>query len=312
MLTEIRTVTARAPASCANYFAGYDILGCAFDRLFDTVTLEKRKDHRLVVISNDNIPQCPDENTATVAMRAFLQTVSIPIGFDVIIKKGIPIASGLGGSAASAVAAIIALRQFFKDPICLDEAIKYALIGESYASGQVHGDNVIPCFIGGLALVQSVEPLSYLQLPTPKMNRVIVHPDLSLETRKLRKILPKNYSQRDCIQQYQHVASFVAGLYLRSHDILEKHAVDLMATPYRLHAYPVLNYVRNAALEQGARMAGISGAGPTMMAMVEDQEKVNLVMEAMQLAFKENGIDSMAWQDQGNSKGAWEINQCTM
>jgi homoserine kinase len=147
--SDVQSVTAFAPATCANLAVGYDILGCALEGIGDTIRLERRDDDQLVVaeitgiVESDSLPYEASRNTATAVIQKILSDYQLSAGFTVYLHKGIPLGSGLGGSAASTVAALVAFNGFLASPISLDELGRYALFGEEVATGVGHGDNIV-------------------------------------------------------------------------------------------------------------------------------------------------------------------------
>ena len=190
----IQTVKAFAPATCANVAVGFDILGFAFETIGDYVTLTKRDDQKIIIesiISKETLPLVVNENTAFVVIEKLCRSLNLNIGFSIHIQKGIPLSSGMGGSAASAVAALVACNQFLASPLSLHELAHFALFGEQIASGEAHADNIIPCLFGGLTLIHSQNPMKVVQLPIPDLYCVLLHPHLQVSTREaIGKILP--------------------------------------------------------------------------------------------------------------------------
>src|SRR5437868_1621897 len=185
------SVTAFAPATCANVAVGFDVLGFAFAEVGDTVTLTRRDDNKLVIESiesNESLPFAVEKNTATLVIQKLCADLQINTGFSIYINKGIPLSSGMGGSAASAVAALFACNAFLTQPLSAHELAKYALFGEELASGHQHADNIVPCIFGGLTLIHSVNPVKVVQLPIPDVYCVLIHPHLHVSTMQARKV----------------------------------------------------------------------------------------------------------------------------
>ncbi|MEE9452667.1 MAG: homoserine kinase, partial [Gammaproteobacteria bacterium] len=200
----IRSVTAFAPASCGNIAVGFDVLGFALATPGDEVTLTRRDDQQLSISHIDSatpLPEAVDKNTATVAIQALLRDLELTLGFDVQIKKGIASGSGMGSSAASAVAAVVACNGFLQSPLSPQQLIQYALQGEAIASGSIHADNVAPSLLGGLVLTYSLDPIAWLQLPASNFYWTVVHPDLEIQTKAARGILPPSISLQQHSQQ---------------------------------------------------------------------------------------------------------------
>ena len=153
---------AYAPATVSNINVGFELLGYPVNNIGDTVSIRKIKPEVIIKSikgANLKITDDPLANTAGAPTVKLIEDKNLGHGFELEIEKGIPIGSGLGGSAASAVASVLAANELLADKMNRDELIKYALIGETVATGAKHGDNVIPCLNGGLTLITSLEPL---------------------------------------------------------------------------------------------------------------------------------------------------------
>src|SRR5579863_2483043 len=188
----ITASTSFAPATSANMIVGFDILGFALDAVGDEVTLTKRSDGKIVIDSIESkqeLPLLSNKNTASIVIEKACADLGIDCGFSLKIKKGIAIGSGMGGSAASAVAALVAFNQFLLQPLSNEQLAYYALFGEELASGQRHADNIVPCIYGGVTLTRSIDPIDVIKLPAPDLQCIIVHPHLMVETKTARGIL---------------------------------------------------------------------------------------------------------------------------
>ena len=166
------SITAFAPATVANVAVGFDVLGFALDAVGDTVTLKKTTDIGKIEIESikglEGLPYDPAKNTATVGLVKMIQELRLPFGFKVSIEKGIPLSSGMGGSAASSVAAVVAANGFLPNSLTKSELLRFALEGERAASGAIHADNVAPSLFGGLTLIRSTDPIDVINKITNK------------------------------------------------------------------------------------------------------------------------------------------------
>ena len=191
-----RVVTVLAPASVGNVAVGYDILGHALQGMADTVLVERSEDPgvRVVEVSGliKRLPTSASNNTAAAAVSAMARDLGLEdAGFDIRLNKGIPLSAGMGGSAASAVGAVVAVNNMLKIPLPQPDLYGYALAGETVASGSAHGDNVGASLLGGLTLTSVAEGPGPVQLKVPNRLRcAVVHPNIRIETREARKILP--------------------------------------------------------------------------------------------------------------------------
>lgn len=308
--------TAFAPATIGNVGVGFDVLGFAVDTIGDTVTVTRTENAGQIEIEKitwalqleipPEIPMDPLLNTATVGLFAFIEDLGLKCGFRVSVKKGIPLGSGMGGSAASAVAAIVAANATLAKPLPRAALMKYALLGEAAASGGIHADNVAPSLLGGLTLVRSVEPLDVISIPFPRnILSVLVHPDLKINTREARGVLNPSVALKDMVKQSGNLAAFVSGCHSQSTELIGRSLQDLIIEPQRKHLIAGFDDVKRVAMEKGALGCSISGSGPTVFAWADNPKKAKAVKTAMVKAFEQAGAGPVrAWTSKPNKKGA--------
>lgn len=303
-----RNVTAFAPGSVANVAIGFDILGFSVDAVGDTVTLT-RTDKPGVTISSitgvvEDLPLAADKNTAGQALLALIHARNLQFGFDVRISKGIPLASGLGGSAASAVAAVVAANAMIDDPLTRIELLKVAMEGEAVASGSRHADNISPSLFGGLVLTVGIDEPRVKQIPVPQeIYAVIVHPHLQVSTKQARAILSGTVNMSDFVWQTANLAGFISGCYTNDLDMIKASLVDVIIEKQRQVLIPGFTDVRTAALSKGALGCSISGAGPTVFALCLESD-AREVRHAMEQAFAAQGVETDKWIVSVQSGGA--------
>ncbi len=298
-----------APATIGNVGVGFDVLGLAVDSIGDQVTVKKTEtgDIRIKKITGiDNLPLDPLKNTATVGLIQLCKDLNLPFGFEVEIKKGIPLGSGMGGSASSAVAAIVAANSLLSKSLTKSDMMKYALMGEAIATGSIHGDNVAPCLFGGLTLVQSLDPLHVISIPIPKdLFFVLVHPGFRLDTKAAREILKPHIDLKDYVKQTANLAGFIAGCFIKDFEVLKNSLSDILIEPQRAHLIEGFQKIKGSALDNGALGCSISGAGPTVFAVTKGKSTANKVKNAMVVAFKNAKAPKItSWITQSSSKGA--------
>ncbi|MBA2655935.1 MAG: homoserine kinase [Tatlockia sp.] len=303
----IKKVKAFAPATCANVAVGFDILGFSFDALGDQVTLTKRDDQQIVIelIDSQNLlPFASDRNTASVVVQQFCQNLDLEFGFSIAIQKGIPLCSGMGGSAASAVAALVACNRFLTQPLTKVELAKYALFGEQVASGEAHADNVVPCLFGGLTLIQSQDLMNIVLLPIPELYCVLLRPHLQIATRDARAVLRKNLSLKSHSQQSANLASFIVSLYENDYQLMQNSLDDLIIEPQRAKLIPEFYKIKEAALQAGALGMSLSGSGPALFALARSQDDAQRISLAMRLTLEKKAIKSDCWISALNQNAA--------
>jgi homoserine kinase len=304
----MKVAKAFAPASAANVAIGFDILGFSVDVLGDTVTVERTVQPGVVITGSTgvvtDIPRDPEKNTAGRALLAMQQALNPGFGFSASIHKGIPLGSGLGGSAASAVAAVVAANALLPQSLPKIELLKFAMQGEAVSSGSLHVDNISPSLFGGLVLTVGIDNPRVKQIPVPPgIRAVLVHPHLFLSTKQARGILKRDVSMSDFIWQTANLAGFISGCYTNDLDMIRASFVDVVIEKQRSRLIPGFDAVRDGAIAAGALGCTISGAGPTMFAWALDAE-AEKVRAAMVAAFGAAGMKVDHWVVPIESSGA--------
>jgi homoserine kinase len=306
-------VTAFAPASVANVAIGFDILGFSVDALGDRVTLQRIPEPKVTVRAIrgvvQDLPMEAEKNTAGRALQALIQSRHLPFGFEMEIDKGIPLASGLGGSAASAVAAVVAANALLPEPMTRIELLVAAMEGEAVASGSRHADNISPSLFGGLVLTVGIDNPRVKQIPVPeRIHAVIVHPHLQVSTKQARAILSRTVNLSDFVWQTANLAGFISGCYTNDLDLIKASLEDVVIEKQRQVLIPGFSDVRAVALERGALGCSISGAGPTVFALCLEADAV-AVRDAMVSQFAGRSIETDHWIVPVQSGGAHVVSR---
>lgn len=289
--------TAFAPASVANVGVGFDILGHTVAGPGDRVTVRRVAEPgvRIAAIRGNArpLPFEPEQNTAGTALLAMRRMLALPFGFELEIDKGIPFGSGMGGSAASAVAALVAANATLDQPLPRALLYPFALESEYAASGSRHGDNVGPLLLGGLVLATADR---LVRIPTPPgLHCILVHPHAVLETREARAALAGAYALPEFVAQSANLALLLAGCHSGDLDLVRAGLRDQLVEPRRAPLIRGFAAVKRAALDGGALGASISGAGPSVFAWCDGATEARTVAAAMRAAFTGAGLDSDAW-----------------
>ena len=305
MLTD---VTAFAPATVANVGIGFDILGHAVDEVGDRVRVRRIEENEVRIRSIGGIagdlPIDPTHNTAGRAVQAMHAALAPGFGFELDIEKGIPLGSGMGGSAASAVAAVVAANALLHAPEPQIQLLKFAMEGEIVASGAAHIDNIAPCLYGGLTLTVGIDNPRVKQIPVPPGLRcVLVHPHMYLGTREARAILNINVSRSDFVWQSANLAGFISGCYSNDLEMIRESFNDVIIEPQRHSLIPGFKDVQRAAMSAGALGCSISGAGPAVFAWSAFQH-AEAVRGAMVAAFAAVQLPSDSWVSLMQNYGA--------
>ncbi len=282
-------IMAEAPATIANVAVGFDILGFAFPVLKDRVWISKTDgDIELREIVGSRLPSDPSKNTATVPLIRMKEELGLAFGFSVKLEKGIPLSSGLGGSAASAVAAVLAANELLDEPLTRRELFRYALAGEAIASGGVHGDNVAPALYGGLTMcLESTNGFDIISLPVPELHCVVIHPPQQIQTRNARKILSPTVPLSLYVRQSMRLAAFLHAVHTNDFALLRRFFEDLVIEPQRSSLIPQFSSLKSLAINCGAIGFSIAGAGPSMFSWLETEEDAHEFQEQVNNRFPE-------------------------
>ena len=286
-----------APASVGNVGVGFDILGHTVAGIGDRARV-RRIDAPGVVISAIRglaleLSLDAAENTAGAALIAMHTYLKLDFGFELVLEKGLPLGSGMGGSAASCVAALVAANALLDTPLAREALYPFALAGEAIASGGLHGDNVGPMLLGGLVLASRDR---LVRIPVPSAwHCVLVHPDVVLETRRAREALKGDYALRDFVAQSANLALVLSGCFTSDAELVRAGLKDVLVEPRRAPLIAGFAEVKRAAMDAGAMGSSISGAGPSVFAWFESKAGAVGAAASMQSAFANAGFQSQAY-----------------
>ncbi len=297
-----------APATVANVACGFDVLGLALDYPGDEVLVTKTDKNNIVITAchnAENLPLAADQNVAGVAVKALLDKLGSNQGFEIELTKGVKPGSGIGSSAASSAAAVVAVNELLGTPFTKKELVKFAMEGERCATGVAHADNVAPSICGGFTLVRSYEPLDIVKIDSPKeLWATVIHPQLEVKTRDARRVLKGGIDLSKAITQWGNVGGLVAGLYSEDYDLIGRSLVDVVIEPIRSILIPGYEKVKKATIEAGALGCSISGSGPSIFGLSKGREVANKVKAAMAEVYTQYGVDFEIHVSQINSEGA--------
>lgn len=298
---------ASAPPTVGNVGVGFDLLGHALVGTGDTVTASRTDSGQVRVVAirgiDTPLPTEPSRNTAGRAALALLPLFPPGTGIDLEIDKGIPMGSGMGGSASSAVAAAMAVGALLPTRPDMTTLFHAAVQGEAAATGSAHGDNVAPALLGGLTIAPHAgEPL---RLSVPAwLHAAVVRPHFPLETRRSREVLAAPYPIADFVRQSEGLALLLAGCHAGDPTLIRRGLHDVLVEPRRAPLIPGFAAVKQAALDCGALGASISGGGPSVFAWCADADTAARASRAMQEAFRAAGHGSDALVSPVDAPGA--------
>lgn len=303
-------IAAFAPATVSNVAAGFDVLGFALDEPGDIVVARLFEASDVVIgeVTGDGgrLSRDPAKNTAGAAVQALLALLGTRQGITLAVHKGLPLASGVGSSGASAVAAAVAVNELLGRPASLDLVCQAAMEGERAGCGAVHPDNVAPSLYGGFVLVRSVDPPDIVRLPVPAgLSCAVLHPHLEVQTGTARALLGDSVPLATAVRQWANLGALVSALYTGDLALMSRALVDHVAEPKRAVLVPGFARVKKAACEAGALGCSLSGSGPSIFALAPSLDAARVVGEAMAAAYAaEPGPGADLWVSPVGTTGA--------
>lgn len=321
MLTSER-VRVFAPATLSNLGPGFDVLGLAVERPGDYVAAEwsDASGVNIVEVCGDGarLPTDPNANVVGIAAAAVLRaydsraTVRRPPGVRLWLDKRMPLASGLGSSAASSVGGALAVAELLGGVFDRDELIMCALEGERAVSGSVHADNVAPCVTGGITLIRSYSPMELLSLPVPDGLRIaVVHPHTAVVTAEARRLVAeRSFKISQAVANLGQLGALVTALHRSDLELFGRSISDALVEPVRAPLVPGFSAVKQAALEAGALGCSLSGSGPSVFAFARSDDQAKDLADRMATRFRDAaGFESDSYVGKVNMRGARRVTE---
>jgi homoserine kinase len=291
-----------------NFGPGLDVMGCAVEGLSDRVWAVRDEEQTGVRIDRPGHPDLPRDPTRHAAGIAAAEVLRIcgrtDVGISLRCEKGLPLAGGQGGSAASAVAAAVAVDALLGSTLTTEELILAALAAEAKLSGR-HADNVIPALVGGIVLIRSLEDLDFVRLSVPEQLRIVlVHPGYRVSTHEARRALPEWVDRPTAVHQMAQIGAVAHALATGDLELLGRAMDDRLAEPTRMPLLPGFAEAKRAAIDAGALGCGISGSGPSAFALVDDDKLGDEVARAMIEAYAIRNVRAEARVTRVDERGA--------
>lgn len=305
------SATAFAPASIGNVAVGFDMLGLALAGVGDRVSASRRDEAGVGIrevrgLDGEIHPFLSTDaaqNTASIAAQAFWNQHGTG-GVDLIIRKGVPLQSGMGSSAASAVAGVVAVNALLDEPLPIPDLLPYALAGETFASGAQHADNVAPSLLGGLVYCPEVlHPTMIPVSPVSGVCSVLLHPEMQINTAASRKKLAKGYALEQWLQQQGYLGGFLLACERGDPDGLRRCLKDVLIEPQRASSVPCFVDVRDAAMAGEALGCSLSGSGPSIFALCLEKHAARIAT-VMEQACRKHGYECQTWISPMDAPGA--------
>ena len=300
-------ITLRSPSTIANLSCGFDILGVCIKEPFDEITISKNSSKTVTIKSLDSefsdIPVIPEDNTGGVPAQLIINDLNLDFGFNISIKKGIPLCGGLGSSAATAAGVAYGINKLIGNQLSENEVIKYALEGEKLTSDSPHADNIAPCITGGLLIIKSTNPLELIKVKTGNMFFSIIHPDVKIDTKTARRILPTKVYLKDAIKQWGNIAALTYGFSSNNFNMIKSAMSDIIIEPVRSKFIPHFKEIKAASLQSGSIGCSISGSGPSIFSLSQTKKDAVKVLANMERVLINNDIKFHSYISSINSKG---------
>ncbi len=305
-----RGIKVAAPATISNINCGFDALGLAINYTCDEIVgrLSGTPGINLKLVGPNArlTPADPTKNTVTVAIDKFLDALGDKesVGMDIEVKKKITPGSGLGSSAAGACAGVMLANELLGRPMEKRQLLPFAIQGEFVADTSWHADNVAPCLLGGAILIREMEPLDIHRLYAPRgLYVTVVTPQIRILTRDARDVLADKVDFTDAVKQAANLASFVHAMHTSDFDLLGRSLQDHLIEEQRAHLLPGFYEAKAAALATGALGCGISGSGPTIFVISNNENVANASAEAITKVYSDKGIESSSLVSEVNHAG---------
>ena len=306
----MKKIKISAPATVANLVCGFDILGMALNDPNDImeVSLLDEPEIRIKHADNYDLPVEPAKNVAGAALLALLEACDDKIGFEVVINKYIKPGSGLGSSAASSAGAVVAANHLLGNIFSKEDLVRFAMNGEKVASGVKHADNLAPCIYGGVTLIRAILPLDIIPLSAPPLHVTVVHPQIEVKTSDARQILRKEVQLKNAIMQWGNIAGLVTGFLKSDYALIGRSLEDVIIEPVRSILIPGFDEVKMNSKEAGALGGGISGSGPSIFMLSQEEKTAREVEKIMKNVFQNIGVEYKTYVTSINYEGVRIIN----
>ncbi len=279
----------RIPATSANIGSGFDSLGLALN-LYNYIYMEqidgieiKSKDHTVIPTGENNLVYKTAKHLFEICGKPFT-------GLHIEQENNIPMTRGLGSSSACIVGGLFGANELMGNPLSQDELVNFAAVMEG------HPDNSTPAILGGLvtAVIDEGKVYCVKQEITEKLRFFAFIPDFEMSTEMARAALPQTIAHKDGVFNLSRAALMSVSLYSGKFQNLRIAAQDRLHQPYRLGLIKDGDKVFQLAYDLGAYAAYISGAGSTLMAIVDEKMAESFEAEARK------GLDHLGHQ-------SWEI-----
>ena len=257
----------KIPATTANMGPGFDCLGMALN-LYNEIDIEEISEGCIIEVAEGDPVGVPLDETNLIyeTMLSFCEMTNTKLkGVHLKQYNRIPITRGLGSSAACIVGGLLAANALTGANLSKQRLAEMASMIEG------HPDNVAPAILGGMVIAaQNDQAMKCVQIPVPEQVRcVVMVPDFKLSTEKARDVLPQTLPMKDSIYNISRAALLVGSMMSGNLDNLDFAMEDVLHQPYRQQLIPNMEEIFTACRELGAKGVFLSGAGPTLIALID-------------------------------------------
>lgn len=308
-----KSIKVFAPASVANVAVGYDILGFALERPGDEIIIREGKEPGLKITiitgAKNKLSYEVLQNTAGYSAHRLLQHIGeLDRPLEMEIHKKMPFGSGLGSSAASAVAGVYGVNEFLKTGLTKYDILRFAVEGEEIADGAFHADNVAPSLLGGIVLIRDNPSLDVKKIHVPSgLNVVVIYPHVQVLTKEARGILSSDVELSKHVNQSGNLGAFIASLYTSDFEMMKRSLQDVIIEPQRAHLIPQFYEIKKIAIDTGCLGFSISGAGPSMFALCDNSHISETIAEKAKALYKSKKIEADIFLSKINLEGAFKF-----
>ncbi|WP_026889316.1 homoserine kinase [Clostridium beijerinckii] len=289
-------IRVRVPATSANMGPGFDTLGIALNLYNDFGFMEIEDGLKF-----NGMPEefCNEENIIYKAMKYCFDKAGYKIkGLEISeIKQDVPVSRGLGSSSTCIVGGLVGANEILGKKFSEEELLEMAVEIEG------HPDNVAPALLGGMVVAIVNENKTYYDKIDVKngVKFISIIPDFRLSTEEARKVLPKEISLKDGVYNVSRAALMVACFSSGKYELLKYACKDAFHQNYRSKLIPGFEEVYNKSYELGALACYLSGAGPTIMAIIDEKDKrfSNKLKEFLQIKGLEWNILELSLDNAG-------------
>ncbi len=301
----------RAPASIANLGPGFDVLAASLEGLYDVVEVSLSPGSGEIRVESRGLDVPSGEgNVAYHVAKRFAEEFSLDsCDIHISVSKGVPPASGLGSSGATSAATACALNLLFDAGLSEEDLLRLAGVGEAFAAGTPHYDNVAASLFGGFVILDLARGRVFRHVPRRKIPIAIVTPRVGelqgvRKTEYARSLLPEQVSLEAHVKQSSSLAKLLYGILTEDVRVIgEAASADYIVEPRRARMIPFYEDLKRLALSEGAYGFNICGAGPSVFLLHENAAAAARIAERVRAYLVERGVEARSFVSHISPRG---------